>query len=239
LRKAKSNGSIEKRNVIDKPELLYTTLIETKDFIADKMLSVDWDFDKYHDLPIDKRKSISIRALSQKLDSYAQDIETSFKDTTTTPHTWKTAPTTTRSSYETNLLLWTQNNLSEYLDTINNGLEYKEKEFNKEIKKINDIKPSDLKKQEDKISEHIWKLSSLLQTSKWKIAAEKWNFWSGKITSINIEYIKEISEEISELQNELWWLSSWWEKSVHRKDIEKQLSPLFWKINEAFQALNT
>jgi hypothetical protein len=41
------------------------------------------------------------------------------------------------------------------------------------------------------------------------------------------------------LQNELWWLSSWWEKSVHRKDIEKQLSPLFWKINEAFQALNT
>ena len=236
-RNATSKKLLNNTKATDKPEDFYNSVIEIKDFLENKMLSDDGWFDKYDDLIIDKKNSISIKSFIRHIDNLANNIESDFYDSSTS--TWKDGSITPLSIDENKSLIWYQKEFGNIFMITWKWLENKEKDFNKEVKKINDIKPSDLKKQEDKIIDHISKLSSLLETSKWKIAAEKWNFWSGKITSINTEYIKEISEEITELQNELWWLSSWWEKSIHRKDIEKQLSPLFWKINEAFNGLNT
>jgi hypothetical protein len=139
------------------------------------MLLGDEYFDQYAELIIDKKRDINIRSLLSKLNNIAQDIENEFCDTIVTPPVWReiTPPTTHWTTEEKALLVRVQGIFSEDLNTINNGLEYKEKALNIERKKINDIKPSDLKKQEDKIIDHISKLSNLLITSKSKVSTEK------------------------------------------------------------------
>jgi hypothetical protein len=124
---------------------------------------------------------------------------------------------------------------NQWIDTL---IRAKSDKINKELDDAKKILPNDITSQKTRINNKIDELNVLLSNSKNKVISKKWGFFSGKEVSLNKDEINEVIQDATEIMGDLESLLTASEKQIERKDVIKKIKPLFWKINEAFQALN-